>query len=76
MSEKKIWFNGLQSLRAMLFFVVYLSHSIGFHTQYVIYGGAAVSTFFVLSGFLSGYFYKNDENSSLMLQCVRYGGAK
>lgn len=48
------WFDGLQALRAILFLLVFVSHSGSFFRTDGAWGGAAVAMFFVLSGFLAG----------------------
>lgn len=63
--DKKEWFDGLQALRGILFLLVFISHSGDFFPSNGAWGGAAVEIFFVLSGFLSGYFY--DETVRLSL---------
>ncbi len=52
------WFAGLEALRGLLFILIFLSHSGSFITSYGLWGGAAVSTFFIMGGFLSGYKYR------------------
>lgn len=56
-TEKKEWFEGIQSLRAILCILVILSHSGSFFEVDGVWGACAVEVFFVLSGFLgaSGY---------------------
>ena len=49
----KTWFNGLQALRAVLFIVVFISHSGVFVDVPGHLGSIGVSSFFILSGFLS-----------------------
>lgn len=49
------WFDGLQALRALLFLLVFVSHSGDFLRGVDgAWGGIAVAVFFVLSGFLCG----------------------
>lgn len=53
----KRWFNGLQSLRGILFLLVFYSHSGKFFyvPNYLDLGAFSVCVFFILSGFLSSY---------------------
>lgn len=51
---EKRWFYGLQSFRAILFIMVYISHSGNFFHSIGVWGAAAVEGFFILSGFLGG----------------------
>ena len=56
--NKQKWFRGLQVLRGILFLLVFVSHSGAWYDTKCFGGGmCGVSGFFVLSGFLSGYFY-------------------
>ena len=63
-SEKK-WFNGLQSLRGLLFIIVFISHSRAFIGNYGQLGAMGVCGFFILSGFLSSYHYLTSKESSI-----------
>ena len=71
--EQRHWFNGLQALRAILFIIILLAHSLAFFPVEILGGGApAVSCFFVMSGFLSGYFFKQKHRGDigLLKECV------
>lgn len=68
-NDNSPWLCGLQSLRGILFLLVFVSHSGAFFKTDGIYGGMAVNTFLVLSGFLSALRY-NRQNNSLFLQCI------
>lgn len=69
-SRPIIWFDGLQSLRGILFLLVLVSHSGAFFQTVGAYGAMAVSAFFVLSGFLSGVRY-TEANDALPMQCLK-----
>ena len=56
-----IWFDGLQVLRALLFILVYLSHSGKFFNTYPQWGRGAVYAFFVLSGFLAAIHFDREQ---------------
>lgn len=68
--SKAKWFKGLQSLRAILFVLVFLSHSGGYFSTFGTWGGGAVCVFFVLSGFLSCYYYKVSSEGGIFQQCA------
>lgn len=51
-------FPGIESLRGICSILVFLAHCGVFIPSFGLWGGAAVSAFFVVSGFLSGYHYK------------------
>lgn len=53
----KKWFSGLQALRGLAFLMVYVSHSYQFCNYFGDWGAIGVEIFFVLSGFLGGYFF-------------------
>lgn len=65
----RIWFDGLQSLRGMLFLLVFVSHSGAFFRTDGAYGAMAVSAFFVLSGFLCGT-NREERSGSLPVRCI------
>lgn len=56
-NHNRKWFDGIQALRGMLFLLVFISHSSQFVEVNGLWGAAAVSTFFLLSGFLAYFFY-------------------
>lgn len=67
---KKQWFSGIQVLRGILFISVLLSHSTAFFNVDGSSGCGGVAVVFTLSGFLSGYFFKHN-NEPLFSQCIR-----
>lgn len=71
---EKRWFYGLQSFRAILFIMVFISHSSNFFDCIGGLGAAAVEGFFILSGFLGGgYAYRADiskNGKSLVAECI------
>ena len=68
-SPPKTWFDGLQSLRGILFLLVFVSHSGAFFQTAGAYGAMAVSAFFALSGFLCGC-RCTETNDTLLMQCL------
>ena len=64
----KRYFHGLQALRGILFLLVFLSHSGAFIGFTAFAGAFGVSAFFVLSGFLSGYFFNPAQIQGKMIQ--------
>ena len=72
-TSKKRWFEGLQTLRALLFIVVFISHSGSFFPTFGEWGGVAVYVFFVLSGFLAAVNFNKEkfkENGIIKSCCL------
>lgn len=60
------WFDGIQVLRGIFCILVMISHSGMFFSVDPMWGACAVSGFFVISGFCSGYFYKMSSDGILI----------
>lgn len=65
----KKYFKGIQALRGISFVMVFISHSGTFMDVFGLAGGCAVEIFFVISGFLSGYFFDKESvaNKNLLV---------
>lgn len=71
MNDKKTkWFRALESLRGLCFIAIYVSHSHQFINYYGDLGGVGVEFFFILSGFLSAYFFAPKNSGSILKDCV------